>query len=74
MKKWLSVMLALVLMMILSVSAFAEISPNAPVKDPNQNDSPSSPPTGCSVVLLVSAAATSLASAGFAVKKLTEKN
>lgn len=74
MKKWLSAVLALALMLTLSVSAFAEISPNAPVKDPNQNDSPSSPPTGCSVVLLVTAAATSLASAGLAVKKLAEND
>lgn len=89
MKKFLSILLAVVLMMTLSVSAFAAISPGAGVVPPQDggspglngdgeypggNVSPDSPPTGYSIVLLATAAAASLASAGVAVKKLSEKD
>lgn len=76
MKKILSVLLAVVLMAALSVTAFAAVSPGATVVPPTDdgNQSPQSPQTGASVVLLVTAAAASLASAGLAVKKLSEKD
>lgn len=74
MKKLLSILLAVALMAALSVTAFAATSPEGDVVPPGGNDSPDSPQTGYSLVLLVSGATASLATSGIAVKKLTEKN
>lgn len=83
MKKMLSVVLALVLMMALTVPAFAAISPEGGVittttggagNDGDQNDSPTSPPTGNTVwfVLAGGVLVASLTAVTVASKKLAE--
>lgn len=79
MKKVFAVVLALLLMANFTVTAFAEISPTAPVittttgtAPSGSNDSPTAPQTG--YTLLIPAIALAAAGvAGIAAKKLSDK-
>lgn len=75
MKKILAIVLALMLMTTLAVSAAAEISPTAPViPDTGKNDSPTSPQTGDTLMLVVAGVVVaSLSTAVIAGKKLAAK-
>ena len=79
MKKILALLVAVLLMATLTVTAFAEISPTAPVittttgtAPSGSNDSPTAPQTG--YTLLIPAIALAAAgTAGVAAKKLSDK-
>lgn len=80
MKKLLALALAVLMMMSFTVTAFAEISPTAPVittttgtVPSGSNDSPTAPQTG--YTLLIPAVALAVAGvAGVAAKKLSAKD
>ncbi len=73
MKKLLAIVLAVVMMMAMGLSVAAEISPEAPIisGDGDQNDSPTSPQTGYTFVIVAAGAVVAcLAASGVAAKKL----
>lgn len=73
MKKLLVIALAVVMMMAMGLSVAAEISPEAPVisGDGDTNDSPTSPQTGHTFVIVAAGAAIAcLTVGGVAAKKL----
>lgn len=73
MKKLLVLVLALVMLLAMGLSVAAEISPEAPVisGDGDKNDSPTSPQTGNTLVIVAAGAVVAcLAVGGVAAKKL----